>query len=100
MRLLASVCSAVDQNKANKRRMEDAVAVEAALAPDVAFFGVYDGHAGADVADMLADELHGVVAERMAGGAGAVPRVAAGEGRPGADGGPRAEAWRRSPGRR
>ncbi|XP_074567976.1 protein phosphatase 2C 51-like isoform X2 [Curcuma longa] len=56
-----------------RREMEDAVAVVPAFAggggsSDYDFFGVYDGHGGARVAQMCRDRLHVVLAEEVSAG--------------------------------
>ncbi|KAM5557657.1 putative protein phosphatase 2C 8 [Rosa sericea] len=50
-----------------RREMEDAVRVEVGFAVDgkYDFFGVYDGHGGADVARVCRERLHEVVAEAV-----------------------------------
>ncbi|TYZ62202.1 hypothetical protein PybrP1_009795 [[Pythium] brassicae (nom. inval.)] len=51
------------QRKQNEDR--HVCASERILDDAVAYFGVYDGHGGAHVADFLADELHGAVFEHL-----------------------------------
>lgn len=54
-------------DKGQRKQNEDrhVCASERILDDTVAYFGVYDGHGGARVADFLADELHGAIFERM-----------------------------------
>lgn len=56
-----------DRNKTKRRKMEDASAAIDAFngEPTTAFFGVYDGHSGADAAKFCASNLHLVYANTI-----------------------------------
>ncbi|CAL1409705.1 unnamed protein product [Linum trigynum] len=54
-----------------RKEMEDAVAVELGFKGEYDFFGVYDGHGGAGVAEACRERLHELLAEEI-GGAAAV----------------------------
>lgn len=63
LQLRYGACSDKGLRKSNEDR--HVCASERILDDVVAYFGVYDGHGGARVADYLADELHTAIFERM-----------------------------------
>mmetsp|Transcript_8995 Transcript_8995/g.28066 ORF Transcript_8995/g.28066 Transcript_8995/m.28066 type:complete len:725 (-) Transcript_8995:21-2195(-) len=63
-------------DKGPRRANEDAFAEAPDATSTTAYFGVYDGHSGKDVASRCAAELHGRVASKLEGGADPADAVA------------------------